>query len=202
MSIYIQQSTGLKSLEASLTYQKIVDALRYVPFKGDYNDLTNKPITQTGNDSFFVIQDPSGNAVAQINESGLTVTNVNAYDIKANGVSLLTQLTQALANIQNIQTQLNTLPISGYQNSSYLSIQDPSGNEIARFDESGLIVANVTTNAINGVNVSALKTDIDNLKENALTEVDAEKDILSKKGDPRDGNYHILASNSQSTKAI
>ena len=153
MGIYIKQTDGLQRLSGEkLTYQKIVSALGYVPFKGNYNDLTNKPITQDGNDNSFIIQDSSGNKIAQIDESGLVVTNVKAYNIYSNGVNLLEALNN-LANdttkIDQLQAQIDALPFNDYTNSDYLNICDKDNNPIARFDENGFTTTEILTNAIN-----------------------------------------------------
>lgn len=193
MGIYIKQTDGLQRLSGEkLTYQKIVSALGYVPFKGNYNDLTNKPITQDGNDNSFIIQDSSGNKIAQIDENGLVVTNVKAYNIYSNGVNLLEALNN-LANdttkIDQLQAQIDALPFSDYTNSDYLNICDKDNNPIARFDENGFTTTEILANAINikhkytdaegnvvaedydvGAEIKALKEEVASTPDDVVTE--------------------------------
>lgn len=80
-------------------------------FSGSYNDLTDKPISQSGSDAELAIQDKSGNKIAQIDAEGLQTTKVKANELEADVFS------------------------SADDN---LSIEDSVGNTVFKVDKSGV----------------------------------------------------------------
>jgi predicted nucleic acid-binding Zn-ribbon protein len=215
MSIYIQQPDKLQKLTGEkLTRSKIIAALGYTPstFSGDYNDLTNKPITEDeSNSSSLYVQDSSGNIIALIDEKGLTTTDLNAGgtlfssfveateqainnldSIKANKSDVSESITAVENRIDNITYD----DIKGNPNLSddgdYLEITDSNSNVLARFDSNGLTAASVITQqlSINGTDVTGAITGI----EETLNDYDGR--ITTNKNDIAENKTDIEANKS------
>lgn len=195
MSIYIQQADQLKKLTGEkLTSSKIIAALGFTPstFDGDYESLTNKPITNSDDDNTTLyVQDSSGNIIAMINESGLTTVDVNV-----DGTSIKTFISSAETEIGNLSTKaeksyvderfnsLTFADINGDPNltdsDDSFSIADKNGYVIAYIDVNGLVTPAIKTSAIetttikiNGVDyvtaIGALESSIGEVQGQAST---------------------------------
>lgn len=163
MSIYIQQADQLKKLTGEkLTSSKIIAALGFTPstFDGNYESLTNKPITNSDDDNTTLyVQDSSGNIIAMINENGLTTVDVNV-----DGTSVKTFISSVETEIGSLSTKaeksyvderfnsLTFADINGDPNltdsDDSFSIADKNGYVIAYIDVNGLVTPAIKTSAI------------------------------------------------------
>lgn len=81
--IFQVNQNGVNSVDYLIKGKSILTTIQESVFSGDYNDLINKPIESTGEDTDFAISDKNGNLIIKIDAAGV---NAAAYMIK--GVSL------------------------------------------------------------------------------------------------------------------
>lgn len=201
MSLNIQTSTGLLEISTKVTKDKVIEALGYEPanethvkdntvhitpeerenwnnkFDGTYSDLEGSPNITEDESGNLVIADNNGNAIMQVDENGITTTNVNTKTVTLDGEDLGSRL-DSLESI--------SLPNILDNETGDLTIADENGNTVARIDADGIETTTVTAKnvVVGGVDVSAIfdehRDEIDNI----------DKDLFSHKSDK---NVHITS---------
>lgn len=84
--IFQVNQNGVNSVDYLIKGKSILTTIQESVFSGDYNDLTNKPIESTGEDTDFAISDKNGNLIIKIDAAGVNaaaymIKGVNLYDI-------------------------------------------------------------------------------------------------------------------------
>ena len=92
--IYIQGKDGLTQVSPSLTKEKIVAALGYIP--------ADNATFYEDDSGALIITDEKGYIIARIDGEGLTTTKVSASAIKLNDVDLATKLAELEAATPNV----------------------------------------------------------------------------------------------------
>lgn len=170
MSLNIQTSTGLLEISTKVTKDKVIEALGYEPanethvkdntvhitseerenwnnkFDGTYSDLEGSPNITENESGNLVIADNDGNAIMQVDENGITTTNVNTKTIALNGEDLGSRL-DSLESI--------SLPNILDNETGDLTISDENGNAIMKVDASGITTTGVSakTLSLNGEDI-------------------------------------------------
>ena len=175
-TFYIQLEDKLLKISGDLTHDNIVRALGYTPsdFSGNFDDLTDSPLTQDGNGEFKII-DESGNIIAIVDLEGIHsidfLTGEHKLSEKANKSDLPTKLTD-LENdliLEDYATkdELDNIDFNNIKNNPLLNdengelnIVDENNNIGLRLNSDGLYVKDV----IAGDNILSNKVDKENGK--------------------------------------
>ena len=208
MSLNIQTSTGLLEISTKVTKEKVISALGYEPadkthttdttlhvtseersawnnksdFSGVYADLLDAPsITETESGN-MIVADENGNIIMQVDEGGVSTTNVSAKTINLDGEDL----GERLDSIEAI-----SLPNIVDNESGDLTIADENGNAIMKVDASGLTTTGVTADTLTLAGED-IGTKIDEHISDGDTHVTlAEKETWNNKSD-FSGDYNDL----------
>ena len=151
---------GVHSVDFYVKDKSILEIIEEAGFSGDYNDLTNAPIEQTGNDDNFIIADQAGNKVVEINADGIQAVNV-FVGAEKNEVALQKDLTELSTTIndniskaiddlnKDVEELVSTKSDVDHSHDSLISdaseftITDSSGNIITKIDSTGLHAYNL-----------------------------------------------------------
>lgn len=186
MSLHIQTATGLLEIGGSVTKEKIIEALGYVPADSE-NLLDNIVEDNSGN---LVISDNNGNIIMKVDAEGVHTTEVTANGILV-GETIIEHITDSSVHVtlEEKSTWDNKSDFSGFyadlpdapniaeDNSGEVVYADESGNVILKINENGLETTQVIANNIisNGANIT---TKLDTLSETISSHADdADKHI-------------------------
>lgn len=146
MSIHVQTALGLIEVSGSITQEKIIDALGYIPVNPE--QLQNILDDESNN---LKIVDPDGNIIVEINRNG-----VNTTEVIADGVSLKKTLTSHINdNTKHItaaeRAAWNNKPDSYVELSGAPAITDDESDKFQVTDFQGNIAFQVDNNGAKAI---------------------------------------------------
>lgn len=131
-------------------------------FSGSYNDLTDAPVVDDGSGSLY-IADSAGNVVMQVDENGVTTTNVDTQTISINGqdasdivtkVDTLADLVGSTPVTDQIDAALGEQILDYNDLTNRPDILDDGSDSFQITDAAGNIVMSVDENGVNSVDLS------------------------------------------------
>ena len=157
--IFRVDKDGIHSVDLFIKNKSILEIIEEAGFSGDYNDLTNKPIEQTGDDTEVIFTDNDGNIITKIDQTG-----VDAADLLIKGKSVNDIIDEKIDAIPEVDlSNYYTIPETDsllanksdtthshddlISNSSEFKITDDSGNIITNIDSTGLHALNLFVGA-------------------------------------------------------
>jgi hypothetical protein len=117
MAIYVQLADRLLKVSNDVSLETITDALGYVPFNGEFNELKNSPFTEDNSGEYNVV-DEAGNIILKINQDGVKTTKLH---IPKGDVQ--TQIDDISGNITILEQNLENLGLD-IENISFESLKD------------------------------------------------------------------------------
>lgn len=117
MAIYVQLADRLLKVSNDVSLETITDALGYVPFNGEFNELKNSPFTEDNSGEYNVV-DEAGNIILKINQDGVKTTKLHLSkgDVQE-------QIDGLGGRCSDLETELENLGLD-IENISFESLKD------------------------------------------------------------------------------